>query len=212
MKMKHFTLMFSIIGILFLFFVSRMYQPPLIAINQMPNYQDKQVIIEGTVIEYHLTKYSSQIITIENNNATTTVFVEGMADIEFGDKIQVTGDVQKYKEGWEIVVNNVNQVKILEKWSNISIPLWQLADNPLKYINLNIQVNGYIDSISNSYFYLTDLEKNHFLPVFYELEKNVTISPGQKICIQGKFSFDKENLRYKIEIIEEIHGITLLGD
>jgi uncharacterized protein YdeI (BOF family) len=210
--MKHFTLMFSIIGILFLFFVSRMYQPPLIAINQMPNYQDKQVIIEGTVIEYHLTKYSSQIITIENNNATTTVFVEGIAEIEFGDKIQVTGDVQKYKEGWEIVVNNVNQVKILEKWSNISIPLWQLSDNPSKYINLNIKVDGYIDSISNSYFYITDLEKNHFLPVFYELGKNITISPGQKICIQGKFSFDKENLRYKIEIIEEIHGITLLGD
>lgn len=212
MKMKHATLIFSIIGILFLYFVSKMYQPPLIAINQMPNYQDKQVIIEGIVIEHHITKYGSQIITIENNNATTTIFVEGIADIEFGDKIRVSGDVQKYKEGWEIVVNDAHQVKILEKWCNISIPLWQLADNPSKYINLNIQVNGYVDSISNSYFYLTDLEKNHFIPIFYELGKNITISAGQKICVNGKFSFDKENLRYKIELTEESHNITFLRD
>ena len=181
-------------------------------IDQLPNYQDKQVIVEGIVIEHRLIKYDSQIITIENNNATTTIFVEGSSDVEFGDKIKVTGDVQKYKEGWEIVVNNANQIKILEKWCDIFIPLGQLADNPSKYINLNIKINGYIDSISNLYFYITDLEKNYFLPVYYERAKNITISPGQKVCVNGKFSFDNENFRYKIAVVEEIHSITLFEE
>ena len=49
---------------------------------------------------YYQTKHGSQIITIEDKNTSITVFVEGNIVLEYGDKIQVTGAVQKYKDEW----------------------------------------------------------------------------------------------------------------
>lgn len=210
MKLKYFSLLFSVIGILVLYFLSKLSQTPLIEIHELPDYEGKQVIIEGVVTDYQVTRHGSQIITIENNNATTTVFVEGKTNIEYGDKIRVTGEVQKYKDDWELVVNDNRFVTILEKWHNISFPLWQLAEKPTKYLDLNVNVTGYIESISNTYFYLVDIEKKHSLIVFYKLSKNITIFPGQKVSASGKFSFDEENFRYQLEICEENHSLTYL--
>ena len=99
-----------------------------------------------------------------------------------------------------------------KKGKNISFPLSQLAENPTRYLNQNIYVTGYIDSISNSYFCLTNIEKRFFLPVIYELGKNITIYPRQKVKIFARFSFDKKNFRYKLEINEQIHDIYSLKE
>ena len=210
MKLKYFSLIFSVAGILILYFLSELSQPPAIEIHEIPDYEGKQVIVEGIVKDHRVTKYSSQIITIENNNTRIAVFVEGISDVEYGDKIQVTGEVQKYKEGWEIVSNDNRLVKMLEKWYNISFPLWQLAENPTKYLNLNVNVTGYVESISNAYFYLVDIEQKYSLIVFYKLSDNITIFSGQKVSVSGKFSFDEKNFKYQLEICEENHGITPL--
>jgi DNA/RNA endonuclease YhcR with UshA esterase domain len=209
MILKHYSLIFSVVGILVLYFLLRTSQSTMISINEISKYEGKQVTIEGTVLEHHLTKYGSQIIEIENDNATTTVFIEGKIEIEFGDKIQVTGEIQKYEGEWEIVVNSINMVKIIEKWKNSSFPLWQLAENPSKYLGLNINVSGYIDYISNSYFYLSDFDRKYSLPVFYTLVENLTISPGLKISVYGQFLFDEENFRYKLELNQKIHRIKI---
>jgi len=212
MKFKHYSLIFSIVGILILYFLLKISQPSAIGISEIPSYEGKQVTIEGMVIEHHLTKYSSQIIKIENNNATTTVFIEGKIDVEFGDKIKVTGDVQKYEGEWELVVNSLNLIKILEKWGNRSFPFWQLAENPTKYVGLEVNISGYIDYISNSYFYIADFERKYSLLVTYDLTKNITISPGQKISAFGQFLFDEKNFRYKLELNTQTHYITILEE
>ena len=212
MKLKHYSLIFSVAVILVLYFLLRISQSTIIDIYEIQKYEGKQVTIEGIVIEHHLTKYSSQIIKIENNKATATVFIEGKTEVEFGDRIQATGEVQKYEGEWEIVVNNLNLVKIIEKWGNRSFPLWQLAENPGKYIGKDINITCYIDYISNSYFNIADIERKYSLPVFYELEKNLTISPGQKIIAFGRFLFDEENFRYKLELNKQTHGITILEE
>lgn len=207
--LKHYSLIFSVIGILVLYFLLKTSQSTMISINEISKYEGKQVTIEGTVLEHHLTKYGSQIIEIENDNATTTVFIEGKIELEFGDKIQATGEIQKYEGEWEVVVNSINMVKIIEKWKNSSFPLWQLAENPNKYLGLNVNVSGYIDYISNSYFYLSDFDRKYSLPVFYTLVENLTISPGLKISVYGQFLFDEENFRYKLELNQKIHRINI---
>jgi len=212
MKLKHYSLIFSVVGILVLYFLLKTSEPAVISILEMPKYEGKKVTIQGIVIEHHLTKYGSQIIKIENSNTSTTVFIEGKIEVEFGDKIQVTGEIQKYEGEWEIVVDSLNLIKIIEKWGNSSFPLWQLAENPSKYLDLNINVTGYIDYISNSYFCIADLERKYSLPVFYNLDKNLTISPGLKIIVFGQFFFDEKNFRYKLELSQKNHGITVLKE
>ena len=207
MKLKHFSIIISILGILFLYFLSKLSQIPLIDISEIDNYEGKKVTIEGIVFEHYLTKYGSQVITISNNNYTTKVFAEEKSNVEFGDNIRITGEVQKYNGDWSIVVDNNRFIQIIKKWDNLSIPLWQLAENPTGYLNLNVNVTGYVEFVSNSNFYLVDNEKKHSLLIVYLQSKNLTIYPGQKINALGKFSFDYENFRYKLDICDESHGI-----
>ncbi len=212
MKLKYFSLIFSISGILILYLISKLSQPVVINISEMHDYEGKEVTIKGLVKEYHLTKYGSQIITIFDDNSTAELFIEGKMDIEYGDLIQVTGEVQKYQGKWKLIVNDNRQVKILQKWQNITMPLWQLAENPTRYLDLNVNVSGYVEFVSNENFYLVDLEKKHSLLILYTNSKNITIYPGQKIYVSGKFCFDKENFRYKLKIFENQHRIFQISE
>ena len=145
LNLKHYSLIFALVGILSLYYLSTLTEPVEINLNELPKYEGKLITTKGTVIDYDTTKYGSQIIKIEHENATATVFVEGETSVEYGDLIQVTGEVQKYEDIWEIIINEPNNVKILKKWNTSCIPIWQLAKNPLKYVDLNINISGIVD-------------------------------------------------------------------
>ncbi|UCF50180.1 MAG: hypothetical protein JSU91_01490 [Thermoplasmatales archaeon] len=209
MKLKYFSMLFSIIGILVLYMISKFSQAPVITISDIQNYEGKQVTLRGIVTEHHLTKFGSQIIKIADNNSSVEIFLEGKTDVEYGDEIQATGEVQNYKDIWELIVNDIRQLQILKKWQNISFPLWQIAENPTRYLNINVNITGYIESVSNAYFLLVDIERKHSLIIYYSISKNITLYPGQKICASGKFTFDEKNFRYMLDICEENHGIAI---
>jgi len=206
MSIKYFSLLFSVIGIACLYFLSTLSQPALIELNDLPKYEDKNVIVEGIVTEYRSTNYGSQIIIIESENTSSTVFLEGESDIEYGDKIQVTGKVQKYNNDWEVVVDNVAFLRVIQKWQNISMPLWQLAISPTKYEGLNVNVTGYVDTIFDGYFYLSDSEGSYSIIVFYNPSK-YKVQSGQEVNVAAKFSFDKEKFRYNLDATDEMYGI-----
>jgi len=212
MKIKHISMLISVLGITTLYVLSMLSQPPVIELCKIPNYEGKEIITQGVVKEHHKTRYGSQSITIAENNATSTVFVEGEIDVEFGDIIQVTGKVQKYKEGWEIIVDTKQGIEILEKWNNISSPLWQLANNPTKYLGLNINVSGIIDVIYDPYFYLLDFNSKSSLMVFYNNSNKLALQSGKKICVTGKFCFDEKNFRYYLKQCDESHKLWGLED
>jgi hypothetical protein len=208
MKLKYFSLAFSIIGILILYFISTLTKPAYIEIFEIPNFEGKQVVVEGVVTHHQTSNYGSQIITIKDNNASTKIFVEEKIEVDYGDQILAVGQVQKYKDEWEVVTNDKRSVSILEKWHNISIPLWQLAEAPTRYLGLNVNVTGYIDTFSNSYFNLVDLEEKYSLMTFYSRLENFTLLPGEKVNVEGKFSFDEKNFRYILEVHGETHRIS----
>lgn len=211
MKLKHFSLIFSVVGIACLYFLSTLSQPISIELKNVSKYEDKDVIVEGIVTENYLTSFGSQIITIESDNASSIVFLEGKVDVEYGDKIQATGKVQKYKGDWEIVVDNVDFVKVIQKWQNISMPLWQLSSAPTKYEGLNVNVTGYVDTIYDTYFYLNDPEGNYSIIVFCNPSKYI-IHSGQKISVAAKFTFSPEEFRYRLDVFDETQSILVLGD
>jgi len=68
MKLKYFSLLFSVVDILVLYFLSKLSHPPLIEIYEIPDYEGKQVIIEGVVTDHQVTKHGRQIITIKDDN------------------------------------------------------------------------------------------------------------------------------------------------
>jgi DNA/RNA endonuclease YhcR with UshA esterase domain len=207
MRLKHFAVMFALTGTLLLYFISTLAQPTIIKLDQIPKFEGKNVIATGIVAEYYTTQYGSQLITIREYNTSVTVFLEGEVDLEYGDKIQAIGQVQKYEETWEIIVENIKDIKILEKWKNVSFPVWQLAQRPTKYLGLNVNVSGWVDAVYDKYFHLKDAENNNTLLVFYNT--NPFLYSGKSVFVSGKFLFDEQNLRYILVVSEEGHGVFL---
>jgi hypothetical protein len=207
MKLKYLSVLFSILGVLFLYFISTLSQPVFISLAEIPEYEDKQVIVEGIVTDYQDTAYGSQFIFIEDDNTSVSVFVEGSIDVDYGDTIQATGKVQKYNDDWEVVVNNERYVKIVQKWQNLSIPLVQLAKNPTKYVELNINATGHVDMIYDSYFYLVDDAGEHSLFISCNPSLYDAVAPGEQVTVAGRFDYKKEELRYILTICKETHGV-----
>ena len=186
--------------------MSLLSQPTAIELQNISDFEGKEIITEGVVKNYYSNSYGNQVIEIEHQNQSVKLFLEEETDFEYGDIIQVVGEVQRYKDDWEIIVNDKRFVTILDKWNNISFPIWQLAKNPTRYLNINVNVTGYIDIIYDDYFYLVDLDQKYSLIVFYN-NINISMFSGQKICALGRFSFDENKLQYKLDIFEENHGI-----
>ena len=208
MKLKHLSIILSLAGIAVLYFISTLTEPAFININEISKYEGKQVTIEGIVVEHYLTKYNSQMITIGDDNNTVKVFSEEQTKVEYGDKIRVTGEVQKFEKTWEIIVNDKQDIIIIQKWRNISIPIWQLAQNPERYEGLNVNVTGYIDSIYDNYFYLSDAEGEHAIFVDHSLSEEDKSHLGRRVNIFGLFEYDKEDLRYILILYDINHKIT----
>ena len=212
MKLKHFSLIFSTTGVLLLYLLSTLSNPASIELSEISKHEGKKITTEGIVTDYHTTTYNNQIITIKNNNTSAIVFLEGETYVEYGDLIEATGKVQKYEGEWEIVVGDVRFIKILRKWNNFSFPLWQLAENPERYEELNVKVTGYIDLVYDTYFYLIDEDDSYSLLVFYNFLEQDVLTPGKKVSVSAKFYFDENDLRYKLEVGEENHGVTFLSE
>jgi len=114
MNLKKHSLIFSITWILFLYVLSKLAQLPIIELHELPDYEGKEVTIKGIVTEQHQTRYGGQVISIEDQNSSAIIFVETKTDVGYGDRIQVTGEVQKYRDEWSVVVNDNRYVKILK--------------------------------------------------------------------------------------------------
>lgn len=215
MNFKYFVIILSIACTFFLYFLSTLSEPSFIQLDDIPNYEEKQVIVEGIVTEHHTTSYGGQIIEIkdkENEKITGIIFVEEIAVVEYGDTIRAIGKVQKYKGDWEIVVNNKKEVQILQKWSNLTTPLWQLAENPNKYIGTNVNITGIIDREYDTYFYLVDPEEQYTITVYYDSSRFYNFSQGHLVCVGGRFTYDTESLRFVISAQDETHHIYSVGE
>ena len=214
MELKYFIVILSVVCILFLYFLSTLSQPIVIYLHEVPNYEGKQVIVEGVVTEHRTTTYGGQIIEIKDinseNSTNIIIFVEGQTPVEYGDRIQATGKVQKYKGEWEVVVNNERFVEILQKWSDVTFPLWQLAENPERYVGANVNVTGFIDRMYGSYFYLVDSEEQYSVAVYYDSSRFYNFSQGDSAYVGARFIYDTETLRFVLEAKEKTHCIYVI--
>lgn len=212
MKLKHFSVIFALIGICVLYCISLFSIPVVIELNKISEYEGKQITTEGIVTNYYSTRYGSQVLTIEDKNISVKVFTEGNIDVEYGDRIKVIGEVQKYNDDWQIIVNDKHSIFIINKWINISMPLWQLVQKPQQYQDLNVNVTGIVDTLHGNYFYLTDEDTKHSLIVFYNPYETEKIYPGQKVDVGGTFKFDIENFRYILTTSGKNHKIFIYPD
>lgn len=212
MQLKHYSILISVLGIIVLYFISTLSQPPLIEIKQLPKYENRKVKIKGMIVDIQNTKYQSQIIKIKNENETLKLYVEGKKNVEYGDIIEATGNVQKYEGEWEVTVNNEKNIKTIRKWTNITIPISQIAKKPTTYEGVNIKVEGTVDLVYDTYFFLTDNEEQHSIVVLYNQSKYRSLSTGKRVKVAGELNFDPKTFRYMLSTKGENHYIKTLSE
>lgn len=209
MQFKHISLLFSLLCMLVLYFISTLTQPVLIEISDIENYENKLVTTQGLVKEYYCTNFGNQIIKLADNSSTVTIFSEDKFDLEFGDKIQITGKVQNYEDEWEIIVDNKRNIRLIDKWMNVSMPIWQVAQNPEKYESTYINVTGIVDLVNDDYFFLRDAEKNHSIMTVSNF--NVKNFIGKQVWAKGKLEYYTEQLMYRLYIFQDFDSMGLIS-
>ena len=105
LPLKYSSLIFSLIGLTALFYISTTLQPTYITLDDISNYEGREIIVRGIVVSYNPTDYG-EIISIRDNNTTIPVFLKGEISLHPGDSIEVMGSVEKYNDKWEINVDN----------------------------------------------------------------------------------------------------------
>jgi len=211
MNLKYYSVLFSILGISFLYILTSFCRPVYVDLSEISNYEGKQVVTKGRIIEISETQYGNQIITIEYNNSTAKVFSEEKINIEYGDIIETKGKIEKYNDIFEIVVENKENIHILERWDNITLPIWQLSLEPNRYLGTNVKVKGYIDDIYNSFFHLKDLDTEHTILVSHSTKNAFYLQSGKEVIVKGLFTYEEQNLRYIIKLYDDKHGVSLRG-
>ncbi|HWR27875.1 MAG TPA: hypothetical protein VN377_05515 [Candidatus Thermoplasmatota archaeon] len=214
MKFKYLIILIAVGSLIALYVLSLISQPILVPLSTLQTYNGQQVIVQGVVTDYRTTTYGTQLITIrEMQNSTNSVilYIEGEILVEYGDMIQATGEVQQYKNQWEIVINNPQTLVILQKWHSLSFPLWQLALHPENYLDTTVNVTGIASQTSGSSFTLTSTDGKYSIDVMYQSSCPHQFSKGDTVAVGARFLYDPTTCRFFLKATEETHGIWKIG-
>jgi len=210
MRFKYLIIFVAVGSLLALYSVSLLSQPILIPLSSVPKYNGQHVAIQGIVIDYRTTASGSQLITLrdpQNSTNTVTLYIEGELQVEFGDTIQATGEVQQYKNNWELVINDPQMITILQKWHSFSIPLWQLALHPENYRDTTVNVTGIATQSSGSSFTLTSTDGTYSIDVTYRSTCPHQFTKGDIVSVGARFLYDATTYRFYLKATEDTHGI-----
>lgn len=212
MKFKYIVIFLSILSLSILYGVSQLSQPEPVSLSTLSSYEGQQVIVQGVVTTYRSTTFGSQLITLrdaDNEFVTAVLYLEeGDVFIEFGDVIEAIGQVQRYKDQWEVVIRNPQLITVIQKWNNASFPLWQLAEHPTRYLGSNINITGFITKKQQSTFVLSDQTETYALEVTCSAAESTLLSNGDAVAVAGRFIYEPCTLRFHLQITEPNHRIT----
>jgi DNA/RNA endonuclease YhcR with UshA esterase domain len=182
----------STLGILLLYILSLSIQPIAISLDEVSNFEGRYVRVSGEVLDVLLIGTDNQIISIIDKNAELTIFSEKWVDVDIGDTITVEGRVERYRGKLEIVTDGM--IRILSHSSNTS--LYKLSNHPQRFVNMEINTIGYIQSIEDNIITLKE-GKYSISAIASPIDLN-EISAGDRILINGTFLYDKHTFSYYI--------------
>ena len=208
--LKYLTLILSIIGVILLYTLSLFQQPVILtSFQSIEDYEGKEVTLNGTILDYIITSYGSQLITIQCNSTELTVFSDSPLAVHTGDILQATGTIQEYKDSWELILNNPSSAKITTTWQNRTVEIKDLANHPLDYLNIPLNITGYIDIKYDNLIYLKDYSSNYTIPLIPPT--NLIPETGTSIYVHATLTYDPLHLRYILTDCEKIQQLPTVS-
>ncbi len=222
-KIEHFAIIFLVIGIIILYFLSLASKPIFVQdYSELEKFEGKIVITNGIVIDYDETSRGETILTLlepEDLNSTLKIFIE-TCSIKFsiGDLIQVKGSVLRINEKFlELIVVNEKDIDTIGHWYSyrLSIPdlAHRLTHNPAEFQNLPVEVSGFLKYEPRSpitSLRLTEHPTEGLYTVKVEIPDSAQtiaeLHKGDLISLNVSIIYNENNLEYKLTVI----NLTLL--
>jgi len=192
MNRVHISSIFAAAGLLVLFTIGELTEPPEIELNEISEHEGEKVIARGVVAEIYLTSGGNTILLLSDGVNEIKVFAFGKRELFIGDRIAVRGIVQRYEDSYEILADHIY---VLERRCT-EVKLWQLAENPLEYLNDCINFSCYIARIDG--YELVVKEGNYTLTVIYPLISTEKLDKGDRIRVTGRFLYNPEKFSFYI--------------
>ena len=202
-------IIFSLLGVCILYCISLFLTPQFVPLDEVALHEGTVIRTSGVITEFSVTEYGNVLMKIEGNRTELLLFVASANDrnellnLRYGDEIEVEGRVQVYRGDYELIVSGNAIKEVAQQKSNISF-VAQIAAQPEEFKGKNIRVVGYVEDVYTRVFYLSDETGNHRMRVKLRTATTNLISElheGDKIIVEGVFSYDAENMRYELNLI-----------
>lgn len=189
---------FSVVGIIFLYWISTLVAPVKVGIEEIPNYEGKYVDVEGVVSDVRIVSGGSCVLTLRRNGSSVDVFVRGGEglDIGYGSEVSVVGVVRLY-EGEHEILTSADRVELLNSSEVVFVP--QLAALPQKYVGERVRVVGTVSRLYTNVFYLEGGGAE--LRVMANASVTETLDEGEKIVADGVFEYDEQSFRFELRLL-----------
>lgn len=187
---------FAVSGLVLLFILSSFVSPEKIYLEDLEKHEGDVVLAEGTIVDIDITSGGNTIMTLVDESGEGKIFAYGEKDVFVGDRVEVVGRVQRYREEFEIVADKISKLESRV----VEVKIWQIAKNPKKYLNSYVNVSGYVRKLEEDFMEIED--NDHRIRVTDPLIGNRNISKGDKIWLKGKFLYNPNKLSYYILSVE----------
>ena len=214
-KVEHLAIIFLVIGLIILYFMSLASQPTFIDdYSELDNYEGETVIVKGIVLDYDSTVYGGTYLTVlepDDLESTLKIFIETYGgNLTVGDIVQAKGTVLRLNENLlELVVVNEKDITIIGHWHHHRLSLPELAHrleyHPDEFKYLPVEIKGYlkfeprlpITSISltehpTDGFYSVKVEIHDPTKLISELHK------GDLVSLNVSIEYDENNFEYRL--------------
>lgn len=194
MRREGASAIFAISSLSILFILSNMVSPEKISLTELRNYEGDIVVVEGIVKDIYPTSGGNTVLILVDESGEGKVFAYGKREIFIGDKIEVIGRVQRYREEFEVIADRISKLES----KTVEVKIWQLAEDPEKFLNRYVNVTGKVREIKRDF---VEIEDDGYTiratkPLIGEP------SEGDEIWVKGKLLYSPKELRYYFLSIE----------
>lgn len=186
-------------GIIFLYALSLFSHPAEVGLDAVWKHEGEEIVTEGLV-----KNRMENVLEISDGTARALVYVEDTDDFHYGDVIRVTGTVGDYGDSLAIYAT---EIAVIKRWDGDCISVSYLAENYDEYVGLNVNVTGYVYSISRDYFYLTDEYAEYRMKVY--VNATTSLELYEEVHVRALFSYNPKNACFSLSISQPFHGVFL---
>ncbi len=135
LSFAHFAIIFAVVGIVVLYFISTLSEPPEIRLDEVGDYVGEDVVVKGVVLDYELTVRNDAKLLIYGDNTTLKVKLEDCTkQININDRIKLQGEVREFRNEYELVAVTDNSIEVIGRHQVELVAFNELANHESQYI------------------------------------------------------------------------------